>query len=99
VPDEFANVAGAQQPAGAQPGAAGHAAHGAVQPSTLFVYFGMEHPVVGGYEPAQGGAARAIALSYDVRREIDLVRKGQAVPAAASLPPGVTGYDPASGPT
>jgi ABC-type transport system substrate-binding protein len=66
-----------------------------VAPTTWYTYFGMENPVVGGYEPAKVALRRAISLAYDVQREIDLVRRGQAVPAQSVLPPGVSGYDPA----
>jgi ABC-type transport system substrate-binding protein len=93
VPDEFANVAAPNRQLAPNLARQGMQLHEAVQPSTLFVYFGMEHPVVGGYEPHKVALRRAVSLSYDVRREINLVRKGR-VPAAASLlPPGVTGYD------
>jgi ABC-type transport system substrate-binding protein len=37
---------------------------------------------------------RAISLAYNVRDEIAIVRKGQAVPAQAPWSPGVAGYDP-----
>jgi ABC-type transport system substrate-binding protein len=58
-------------------------------------YFGMEHPVVGGYEPHKVALRRAISLAVDVEREIRLVRGGQAVPAQGPVAPGVWGYDPA----
>jgi ABC-type transport system substrate-binding protein len=58
-------------------------------------YFGMEHPVVGGYEPHKVALRRAIAMAVDVEREIKLVRKGQAVPSQSPMPPGVWGHDAA----
>jgi len=58
-------------------------------------YFGMEHPVVGGYEPHKVALRRAIALAVDVEREIRLVRRGQAIPAQGPISPEVWGYDPA----
>ena len=58
-------------------------------------YFGMEHPVVGGYEPHKVALRRAIALAVDVEREIRLVRRGQAVPAQGPVSPQTWGYDPA----
>ncbi|MBL8324913.1 MAG: bicyclomycin resistance protein [Rubrivivax sp.] len=58
-------------------------------------YFGMEHPVVGGYEPHKVALRRAISLAVDVEREIRLVRNGQAVPAQGPIAPGVWGHDPA----
>ena len=58
-------------------------------------YFGMEHPVVGGYEPHKVALRRAISLGVDVEREIRLVRRGQAVPAQGPVAPQTWGYDPA----
>ncbi len=57
-------------------------------------YFGMEHPVVGGYTPDRVALRRAIALAYDSQLEIERVRKGQAIPAQAVIPPMLTGYEP-----
>jgi len=59
-----------------------------------FTYFGMENPVVGGYTPDRVALRRAIALAFDSDLEITMVRKGQAIPAQAIIPPLVTGYDP-----
>ena len=58
-------------------------------------YFGMENPVVGGYEPHKVALRRAISLGVDVEREIRLVRRGQAIPAQGPLAPQTWGYDPA----
>lgn len=60
-----------------------------------YSYFGMEHPVVGGYTPDKVALRRAIALAYDVQAEITHARKGQAVPAQSIVPPQIAGYDPA----
>lgn len=60
----------------------------------MFSYFGMEHPLVGGYAPEKVALRRAIALAYDVQEEIALVRKAQAIPAQAIVPPLVSGYEP-----
>jgi ABC-type transport system substrate-binding protein len=57
-------------------------------------YFGMEHPVVGGYTPAKVALRRAIALAVDVDREIRLVRRGQAIPAQGMVAPETSAYDP-----
>jgi ABC-type transport system substrate-binding protein len=57
-------------------------------------YFGMEHPVVGGYEPHKVALRRAIAMAVDVEREIRLVRRGQAIPAQSPIAPEGWGYDP-----
>jgi ABC-type transport system substrate-binding protein len=57
-------------------------------------YFGMENPVVGGYEPAKVALRRAISLAVDLEREIRLVRRGQAIPAQSIIAPNVWGYEP-----
>lgn len=57
-------------------------------------YFGMENPVVGGYEPHKVALRRAIGLAVDIDREIRLVRRGQAVSSQSPMPPGVWGHDP-----
>jgi len=57
-------------------------------------YFGMENPVVGGYEPHKVALRRAISLAVDVDREIRLVRRGQAIPAQSPIGPEAWGYDP-----
>ena len=62
--------------------------------ATLY-YFGMEHPVVGGYTPARVALRRALSLAYDAEAEIRLVRRGQAIPAQTVLAPQLTGYDAA----
>jgi ABC-type transport system substrate-binding protein len=56
-------------------------------------YFGMEHPVVGGYEPHKVALRRAISLGVDVEREIRLVRRSQAIPAQGPVGPQTWGYD------
>ncbi len=59
-----------------------------------FFYFGMENPVVGGYAPEKVALRRALALAYDVPREIAAVRRGQAVAAQAMVAPMLSGYEP-----
>ena len=66
-----------------------------VNPTTRHVYFGMEHPMVGGYTPERVALRRALALAYDAQREIELVRRGQMLPAQSVMPPMVSGYNPA----
>ena len=58
-------------------------------------YFGMEHPVIGGYTPARVALRRAISLAVNVEEEIRIVRRGQAIAAQSIMGPGVSGYDPA----
>ena len=60
-----------------------------------FTYFNMEDPVVGGYTPDKVALRRAISLAVDIQREIQIVWRGQAVPAQSNLLPHTTGFDPA----
>jgi ABC-type transport system substrate-binding protein len=57
-------------------------------------YFGMENPVVGGYEPHKVALRRAMALAVDIEREIRIVRRGQAIPAQSPIGPETFGYEP-----
>jgi ABC-type transport system substrate-binding protein len=59
-----------------------------------FAFFNMEDPQFGGYTPEKVALRRAISLSYKVKDEINIVRKGQAVAANTPYAPGVAGYDP-----
>ncbi|HEY1089677.1 MAG TPA: ABC transporter substrate-binding protein, partial [Burkholderiaceae bacterium] len=61
---------------------------------TVYSFFSMENPVVGGYTPEKVALRRAISLGVDVEREITSVRRGQAVPAQGNIAPGTWGYDP-----
>jgi ABC-type transport system substrate-binding protein len=57
-------------------------------------YFNMEDAVVGGLEPHQVALRRAISLSVDIEREINIVRRGMAIPAQGPSVPFTSGYDP-----
>jgi ABC-type transport system substrate-binding protein len=59
----------------------------------VFTYFNMEHPVLGGYDPAQVALRRALCLAFDAAEEVRLVRSGQAVQAQSTVPPVVYGYE------
>jgi ABC-type transport system substrate-binding protein len=59
-----------------------------------FNYFNMEDPTVGGYTPEKVALRRAISLGYKTADEINVIRKGQAIPAHTPYSPGVAGYDP-----
>lgn len=59
-----------------------------------YSFFNMEDPVVGGYTPDKVALRRAINLSYKVKDEIAILRKGQAIPAEGPWAPGVAGWDP-----
>ena len=54
---------------------------------------GRPNPV-GGYTPERVALRRAMVLAYDVNGEIEVIRKGQAIPAQSPIAPGVVGYDP-----
>ena len=66
-----------------------------LNPDVAMSYFNMEDPVVGGYAPAKVALRRAVQLAYDIDYEIRIIRRGQAIPAQAPMPPGTYGYDPA----
>ena len=65
-----------------------------VNPDVALSFFNMEDPVVGGYAPEQVALRRAVSLSYDIDKEIRIIRRGQAIPAQAAMMPGTFGYDP-----
>lgn len=65
-----------------------------VMPATYYTMFNMEHPLVGGYTPAQVALRRAIGLAIDVDREITLLRYGAAVPAQSPVAVHLSGYVP-----
>jgi len=65
-----------------------------LSPDMTLTCFNMEDPVVGGMAPEKIALRRAISLAYDTRREIQLVRRGQAVPAQAPIVPHTSGFDP-----
>ncbi|MDO9092456.1 MAG: ABC transporter substrate-binding protein [Rubrivivax sp.] len=95
VPNEFVNMAAPRAQVAPNLAKRGVRLHQEVAVSTWYTYFGMENPVVGGYEPHKVALRRALAMAYDVQREIDLVRRGQAVAPQTILPPGIPGYDAA----
>ncbi len=59
-----------------------------------YAYFNMEDPVIGGYTPEKVALRRAISLAYKTEDEINIIWKGQAIPAMTPYSPGVAGYDP-----
>ncbi|MDI4634580.1 bicyclomycin resistance protein [Pelomonas sp. V22] len=60
---------------------------------TVFTFFNLDDPVVGGYTPEKVALRRAISLAWDVDREIHLQRRGQAIPAQSLVMPHTSGYD------
>jgi len=65
-----------------------------VDPSTIYVYWNMQDPIVGGFEKERIALRRAMAMAYNVDDEINVVRNGQAVALEYPIPPGVVGHDP-----
>jgi len=65
-----------------------------VDPSTIYVYWNMQDPIVGGFEKEKIALRRAMAMAYNVDDEINVVRNGQAVALEYPIPPGVVGHDP-----
>lgn len=64
------------------------------EPEVTYTLFNLRDPVVGGYAPEKIALRRAIAMSYNVKEEIALIRKNQAVKAEMLVPEGVVGHDP-----
>ena len=67
----------------------------AIDPEITYTFFNFRDPVVGGFAPEKLALRRAIIMAYNVREEIDIVRKGQAVKAEMPVPGGVVGHEPA----
>jgi len=65
------------------------------EPEITYTIFNFRDPIVGGYSTDKVALRRAIAMAYDVREEIALLRNGQAVKAEMIVPGGVVGHDPA----
>ena len=65
-----------------------------VRADAAYTYFNMDHPLVGGYTPDKVALRRAIFLAVDVQREINLVRRGQAIAAQSPMLPNTNQYDP-----
>jgi ABC-type transport system substrate-binding protein len=65
----------------------------AIDPEITYTFFNFRDPVVGGFAPEKLALRRAIIMAYNVREEIDIVRKGQAVKAEMPVPAGVVGHD------
>jgi ABC-type transport system substrate-binding protein len=64
-------------------------------PEITFDVFNIDDPVVGGYNAERVALRRAMVLAHDRGQEVNIVRKGQALPAQTPVPPGVVGFDAA----
>ena len=60
----------------------------------IFIYFGMENPVIGGYTPEKVALRRALSLGIDPSEWIRAYYFGQAIAAQSTVPPGAFGADP-----
>ncbi|MQQ99913.1 heme-binding protein [Glaciimonas sp. GS1] len=64
------------------------------EPELTYTYFNYHDPVVGGTSLEKNALRRAIAMSYNTRQEISLIRNNQAAEAQMMIPVGVVGHDP-----
>ena len=93
VPPEFINLAAPNGQLAPHLAKQGLQMRQVVNPTTRHVYFGMEHPMTGGYTPERVALRRALALAYNTPREIALLRHGQLLAAQSVMPPMVSGFD------
>ncbi|MEP7154955.1 MAG: ABC transporter substrate-binding protein [Betaproteobacteria bacterium] len=64
-----------------------------VYPAIWFAAFNMMDPVVGGYTPERTALRRAIAMSFDRDKAINVIFNGGALPPYGVTPPGISGFD------
>ena len=65
-----------------------------VEPEITYYFFNMQDATLGGYAREKIALRRALMLAYDIREEIEVIRKGQALADEMPIPPGVVGHDP-----
>ena len=94
VPEEFAYQAFPKKKVNPNLARRGIDMHQIPALDLTYNFFNMKDPVVGGYTPEKVALRRAIALSYKTSDEVNIIRKGQAVPAQTPYAPGVAGWDP-----
>ena len=92
VPEEFVNQAVPGGQVAPNLAKRGVQAYRVLAADVGLTVFNMEDALVGGYTPEKVALRRAMSLGTDVRREIRLARRGQAIPAQTIIPPGLTGY-------
>ena len=95
VPGEFANLAAPNNRLAPNLAKQGVQLYRTLLPDRVLLYFNMDDPVVGGYTAEKVALRRAIGLAIDIRREITLIRRGQAIVAQSMIAPHTFGYDPA----
>ncbi|MEP6607280.1 MAG: ABC transporter substrate-binding protein [Burkholderiaceae bacterium] len=94
VPLEFINIAAPKGKIAPSLARRGIELDQVINPDVVLTLFNMEHPMLGGYTPAQVALRRAISLGYNVDEEIRLIRRGSMMPAQSQVPPLTSGYDP-----
>jgi ABC-type transport system substrate-binding protein len=65
-----------------------------VVPEIIYAFFNFRDPVVGGFSREKVALRRAMILGYRLDEDINVIRKGMAVPAEMPVPQGVVGHDP-----
>jgi ABC-type transport system substrate-binding protein len=61
---------------------------------SVYTYFNMDDPTVGGTSPAQVALRRALSLALNVPKLINQLYRGQGIPAQSLFIPWCSGYDP-----
>ncbi|MEP7260067.1 MAG: ABC transporter substrate-binding protein [Usitatibacter sp.] len=92
VPEEFANVGMPNNKLAPNLAKRGIEMRQVAALDLTFAYFNMDDPMLGGYTPERVALRRAISLGYNVRDEIAIIRKNQAIPAQTPYSPGVAGW-------
>jgi ABC-type transport system substrate-binding protein len=87
VPLEFSTLAAPKGAIAPHLARRGIELHRISNPDFTLFYFNMEDPLVGGMDEAKVALRRAISLASNTRREIDLLRRGQAIPAQSLVSP------------
>jgi ABC-type transport system substrate-binding protein len=95
VPPDFVNVALPQGRVAPHLAKRGIQLYRVLGPESAYTFFNMDDATVGGYTPEKVALRRALSLSLDMEREINGVRRGQAVVAQSPVVPHTSGYDPA----
>ena len=95
LPNEFVNIAIPNGRVAPNLAKAGIKMERMLASDVTITLYNMDSPVVGGYTSEKIALRRALNLAVNVEREIQLERRGQAVPAQSPLVPNTVGYDPA----
>ncbi len=64
-----------------------------VSPSTMYISFNMNDPVVGGYTEEKRKLRQAISIAIDMEEYIQIFANGRGTPSHSPLPPGIFGYE------